>query len=94
MTSGAELIQSAKEGLEILQPREASEELSRNGVVLLDVREQHEFEERHIEGARHVPRGHLETRIEQLLPDRDKRVLVYCRADDEGRAGLPGCRGH
>ena len=78
MTSGAELIQSAKEGLEILQPREASEELSRNGVVLLDVREQHEFEERHIEGARHVPRGHLETRIEQLLPDRDKRVLVYC----------------
>ena len=78
MASGAELIESAKEGLEILQPREASEELSRNGVVLLDVREQHEFEERHIEGARHVPRGHLETRIEQLLPDRDERVLVYC----------------
>ena len=78
MASGAELIESAKEGLEILQPREASEELSRNGVVLLDVREEDEFEERHIEGARHVPRGHLETRIEQLLPDRDERVLVYC----------------
>ena len=78
MPSGAELIQSAKEGLEILQPSEASEELSRNGVVLLDVREQHEFEERHIDGAKHVPRGHLETRIEQLLPERDKRVIIYC----------------
>lgn len=78
MASGAQLIQSAKENLEVLQPSEASEELARNGVVLLDVREQHEFEERHIDGAMHVPRGHLETRIEQLLPERDKRVIVYC----------------
>ncbi|MGI9556794.1 MAG: molybdopterin-synthase adenylyltransferase MoeB [Solirubrobacterales bacterium] len=78
LSSGAELIQSAKDKLEILQPSEASEELASNGVVLLDVREQHEFEERHIDGALHVPRGHLETRIEQLLPERDKRVLVYC----------------
>ncbi len=78
MPSGADLIQSAKKGLEILEPGEASDELASNGAVLLDVREQHEFEERHIDGALHVPRGHLETRIEQLLPERDKRVIVYC----------------
>ena len=78
MPSGAELIQNAKDKLEILEPAEAREELSHNGVVLLDVREQHEYEERHIDGALHVPRGHLETRIEQLLPERSGRVIVYC----------------
>jgi rhodanese-related sulfurtransferase len=78
MPSGADLIQRAKQGLELLDPSEARAELSRNGTVLLDVREQHEFEERHIEDAIHVPRGHLETRIEQFLPDRERRVIVYC----------------
>ena len=78
MPSGADLIQRAKQRLELLDPSEARAELSQNGIALLDVREQHEFEERHIEDAIHVPRGHLETRIEQFLPDRDRRVIVYC----------------
>ena len=36
--------------------------------MILDVREQQEFEQGHIPGAVHVPRGHLETRIEQARP--------------------------
>src|SRR5262245_16643837 len=46
--------------------------------VILDVREQQEFEIGHIPGAVHVPRGHLETRIEQAIPDRSRRVIAYC----------------
>ena len=63
-----------------MQPIAASEEAARDDhpAVLVDVREQHEFEERHIEGAVHVPRGHLETRIEQFVPDRSQRVILYC----------------
>ena len=76
--SGADLISSAKERVEEVQPGEAAEELDGDDVALVDVREQHEFEERHIEGAIHVPRGHLESRIEQLVPDRSKRVILYC----------------
>jgi molybdopterin/thiamine biosynthesis adenylyltransferase/rhodanese-related sulfurtransferase len=78
MPTGAELIEQIKGQIDEVQPSEASEELSRNGIALVDVREQHEFEERHIPGATHVPRGHLESRIEQFVPDKSKRVIVYC----------------
>ena len=77
--SGADLISRAKESIHEVQPSEAAEEARSSGdVVLVDVREQHEFEERHIEGAIHVPRGYLESRIEQFVPDRSKRVILYC----------------
>ena len=76
--SGSDLISRAKERVGEVQPGDASEELSSGDVALVDVREQHEFEERHIEGAIHVPRGHLESRIEQFVPDRSKRVILYC----------------
>src|SRR5688572_3372374 len=82
MASGAELIEQIKQQIDEVQPSEANDELNAtaNGsdVALVDVREQHEFEERHIEGAIHVPRGHLESRIEQFVPDRSKRVILYC----------------
>src|SRR6476620_7004281 len=76
--SGSDLVSRAKEAIEEVQPTEANEELQGDDVVLVDVREQHEFEERHIDGAVHVPRGHLESRIEQFVPDRSKRVILYC----------------
>ncbi len=82
MATGAELIEQIKRQIDEVQPSEANEELQNangnGGVALIDVREQHEFEERHIPGAIHVPRGHLETRIEQFVPDKDRRLIVYC----------------
>jgi molybdopterin/thiamine biosynthesis adenylyltransferase len=76
--TGADLLQTIRQRIEEVDPRQASEELSRNGVALIDVREIHEFEERHIEGAKHVPRSYLETRIENNVPDKDQRVILYC----------------
>jgi molybdopterin/thiamine biosynthesis adenylyltransferase/rhodanese-related sulfurtransferase len=76
--SGSDLISRAKESIEEVQPTETDAELRDGDVALVDVREQHEFEERHIDGAIHVPRGHLESRIEQFVPDRSKRVILYC----------------
>ncbi|HVM15998.1 MAG TPA: molybdopterin-synthase adenylyltransferase MoeB [Gaiellaceae bacterium] len=46
--------------------------------LFVDVRERDEWEEGHIPGALHVPRGYLESRIEQLAPDRDRPLVVYC----------------
>jgi glyoxylase-like metal-dependent hydrolase (beta-lactamase superfamily II) len=48
-------------------------------LVLLDVRERDAFEANHIPTARHIPRGQLELRIDQELPDPTLRVLVYCQ---------------
>ena len=46
--------------------------------VIVDVREQHEFEASHLPGAVHVPRGHLESRIEGAAGDKSARVILYC----------------
>lgn len=46
--------------------------------VLLDVREKVEWDEGHIPGAKHVPRGYLELRIENAVPDKTSPILLYC----------------
>jgi molybdopterin/thiamine biosynthesis adenylyltransferase/rhodanese-related sulfurtransferase len=81
MPSGAELIKKAKEQITEVDPREVHDLLGnghRNGTVLVDVREEHEFEEAHLPGAVHVPRGHLEQRIEGAARDKSERVILYC----------------
>src|SRR5829696_3173268 len=81
MPSGAELLRNIREQITEVDPREVHDRLeSGNGdrPVLVDVREQHEFEEGHIPGAVHVPRGHLESRIEGAAPDRSQPVVLYC----------------
>jgi glyoxylase-like metal-dependent hydrolase (beta-lactamase superfamily II)/rhodanese-related sulfurtransferase len=47
-------------------------------LVILDVREHHAFEQSHIPGAVNVPRGQLELRVNDILPDPTRRILVYC----------------
>jgi rhodanese-related sulfurtransferase len=47
-------------------------------LVLLDVRERDAYEEGHIPGARHLPRGQLELRVNQELTDPTRRILSYC----------------
>ena len=47
-------------------------------IVLVDVREKHEWSEGHIPGAVHVPRGHLESQIEEVVPDKASKVVLYC----------------
>src|SRR4030081_2392167 len=43
------------------------------------MRETHEFEAGHLPGAKHVPRGYLESRIEGAVPDHDAHVVLYCQ---------------
>ena len=46
--------------------------------VLVDVRESDEFRSARIAGAVHLPRGFLELRVEEKLPDRDRPIVAYC----------------
>jgi sulfur-carrier protein adenylyltransferase/sulfurtransferase len=46
--------------------------------LLLDVRELDEWQEGHLPGAYHIPRGNLESRIEALVPDKDLEIVIYC----------------
>ena len=46
--------------------------------MVLDIREKDAFESGHIPGARHLPRGQLELRVNTELPDPTVRVLTCC----------------
>src|SRR5687768_17497751 len=50
----------------------------RQPVRLLDVRESDEWQAGHLPGAIHIPRGFLEARIEQAVPDRATDLVIYC----------------
>jgi len=81
MPSGSELIRTIKEQIREVDPRDVHDAVMNGngrGPLLVDVREQHEFEESHIPGAVHVPRGHLESRIEGAAGDKSQPVVLYC----------------
>src|SRR5215475_644803 len=46
--------------------------------TLLDVREREEYRAGHLEGALSLPRGFLELRIEEAVPDKSTPLLTYC----------------
>jgi glyoxylase-like metal-dependent hydrolase (beta-lactamase superfamily II)/rhodanese-related sulfurtransferase len=49
-----------------------------NSLVILDVREKDAFAAGHIPGARHLPRGQLELRVNEEFPDPTLRIVTYC----------------
>ncbi len=48
------------------------------GPILIDVREKDEWVEGSIPGARWIPRGFLELRIEDQVPERSSEIVLYC----------------
>ena len=48
--------------------------------IILDTREQNEFDEGHIKGAILIPYTEIENKAIELLPDKDAQILVYCRS--------------
>jgi molybdopterin/thiamine biosynthesis adenylyltransferase/rhodanese-related sulfurtransferase len=74
-----EPIELVKSRIEQLDPADARDELARGDAVLIDTREQHEWDEAHLEGATLVPPDTVAERIEEVVPDRSQRVLLYCR---------------
>ncbi|MDB6090018.1 MAG: beta-lactamase domain protein [Gammaproteobacteria bacterium] len=47
-------------------------------LIVLDVREREAYDNGHIPRARHLPRGQLELRVNEDLPDSTRRILSYC----------------
>lgn len=49
-----------------------------NDFIILDVRERDAYAEGHVAGAVHLPRGQLELRVNQVLPDPGVEILTIC----------------
>lgn len=76
--SGAELIRDAKRRIrEVSVANVQAMQARGEPAVYLDVREQNEWNLGHLPRATFLPRGVLETSIEQRVP-RDTTVIIYC----------------
>ena len=53
---------------------------STEDVIILDVREQNEYDEGHIANAILLPYTEIEDKAEEVLPDKEALILVYCRS--------------
>jgi sulfur-carrier protein adenylyltransferase/sulfurtransferase len=80
MPNYRELLQQVRSEISEIDATHARDRIESGEPVVVDVREQDEWDEGHIPGAVHVPRGHLESRIERLAPDTARPVVVYCSA--------------
>lgn len=63
---------SAQEAKEIMDTTE--------GYIILDVRTQEEYDERHIPNAILIPDTEIAEKAEEILTDKDQMLLVYCRS--------------
>jgi rhodanese-related sulfurtransferase len=73
------LVAEAKRHVNELSVAEARARLAADPqVVLLDVREDHEWQAGHAVEARHLGKGILERDLEQLYPDANTQIIMYC----------------
>ena len=79
MTSYGDLLAATRQHIREVSTNESAQ-LVDDSCTILDVREPEEFEQGSLPDATHIPRGHLESQIEQRIPDRDTTILVYCAA--------------
>ena len=76
----AQLLAEAAAKVPFMSMAELADRIGSNSadVVVLDLREKEAFEAGHIPGARHLPRGQLELRVNTELPDPTVRILTCC----------------
>jgi len=74
-----QLMDEARREVPEVSADEVRQRLARDPkVALLDVREKEEYREGHLDGAISLPRGFLEMRVEETVPDKQTPIIAYC----------------
>jgi sulfur-carrier protein adenylyltransferase/sulfurtransferase len=74
-------LEEIKARIDLIALDQAREEIQ-SGVRVIDVREQHEWDESHLEQAIHVPQGEIVERLDEVAPDTSERLILHCRTDN------------
>ena len=73
--------EDSADGYQQISQEEAKAMMDTQVVIILDVREQDEYDSGHIPGAVLLPVGTIdETTAAEVIPEKDSTVLVYCRS--------------
>jgi sulfur-carrier protein adenylyltransferase/sulfurtransferase len=79
MPNFRDLLKQVRSEIRETTPEAVKERLGRDRRLrLLDVREDDEVQHGIVPGAAHLSRAHFESRAEDVLPDKDAEVIVYC----------------
>jgi len=63
-------------------------------LLILDVREQSEYDESHLYNATLIPLGQIDSRISELMPYNDTEIIVYCRTGARGETASQNLAGN
>lgn len=84
-----DMVAEAKEDICEVSVSEAKALLDNGGYIFLDCREPKEFKMGHVPGAVNIPRGLLEFKIGKQVPDKNAKIVMYCKSG--GRGCLATC---
>lgn len=86
LLSGCSGKESANHSYEQISQQEAKTMMDTQDVIILDVREQEEYDSGHIPGAVLLPVGTIsEETAAAVIPEKDSVVLVYCRSGNRSK---------
>lgn len=54
------------------------EQFIKSGVTIIDVRSKQEYDEGHIDGAILIPEYEIKDKIEDIVKNKNEKILVYC----------------
>jgi rhodanese-related sulfurtransferase len=73
------LVDAAKKRIKEISPEILNQKMEDNEpLMLIDVREDHEWPAGHIPGAVHLGKGVIERDIEHKIPDTTTQIVLYC----------------
>ena len=72
----AELVAEAKTNVGHISADELTE--TEQSIVILDVRDEPDYDEEHLPNAVSLPRGYLELDIDEIVSDPDTHIVTYC----------------
>ncbi|RKZ80426.1 MAG: rhodanese-like domain-containing protein [Gammaproteobacteria bacterium] len=66
--------------LDSVSATEAATMVQTEAAIIIDVREQNEWDDQHIPGAIHIPLGEVKSRLSEIGQYKDKPIVMQCRS--------------
>ncbi|MHA2218856.1 MAG: rhodanese-like domain-containing protein [Candidatus Hodarchaeales archaeon] len=77
-TTPAQLLKEAKAAIEVVSVHDLKKMIdAKDNVIVLDIRDPHEYEKDHIPGAIHMSRGLVDLHVNEIIPDKNAKIVVY-----------------
>jgi rhodanese-related sulfurtransferase len=74
------VVKAGTDTLELISPQEASALTAEKKAIIIDVREDNEWNSVHIPGAIHIPLAQLSTRLPELQAYKNTAIITQCRS--------------